>query len=421
MKCYFLCALGTVATLTCNAGDWPAYRGPNGNGIAVEKANLNWPANGPKVLWKVPVKNGFSSFTIVDGKAFTQMNRDIEGASREVCVALDATTGKELWAAPVGVGVYDGGGDSGAPENKGGDGPRSTPTVSEGKVYVFNQLLVLHCLDAQTGKELWTKDLIKEHAGHNISWKNAASPVVDNKLLFIAGGGPGESLLALNKETGTVIWKGQNETITHATPVVADILGVRQVIFFAKSGLVSVAEKDGALLWRFPFRFSTSTAASPVVEGDIVYCSAAYGIGGGACKIAKEGDHFAATELYKVADNKLANHWSTPVVKDGYLYGIYSHKQYGTAPLKCVELATGQIKWSQPGFGQGNVILVGNQILALTDDGQLVTVRATPTAYEETARAKVLHGKCWTTPALSNGKLYVRSTQEAACLDLATN
>jgi len=115
------------------------------------------------VLWKEPVKNGFSSFTIAEGKAFTQMNRDIAGANREVCVALNASNGKELWAVPVGVGVYDGGGDSGTPDNKGGDGPRSTPTVSAGKVYVFNQLLVLFCLDSESGKVLWTKDLIKEH------------------------------------------------------------------------------------------------------------------------------------------------------------------------------------------------------------------------------------------------------------------
>src|SRR5437870_1070498 len=333
----------TVSAWSLRAGDWTQYRGPNGDGICRETPNLNWPVSGPKVLWRLPVKNGFSSFTIADGKAFTVMTRDLEGAPREVCVALDALTGKELWFAPVGVAVYDGGGDSGTPDNKGGDGPRSTPTVNDGKVYVFNQLLVLFCLDAQTGKVLWTKDLIKEHTGRNIPWKSAASPVVDRNLLFIAGGGPGESLLALNKDTGAVVWKAQDEMITHATPVVRTILGVQQVIFFVRSGLVSVAEKDGVLLWRFPFRFSTSTAASPVVDGDIVYCSAAYGIGGGACRISKNGTGLTATELYRVADNKLANHWSTPVVKAGFLYGIYSHKQYGTAPLKCVEMATGQI------------------------------------------------------------------------------
>src|SRR5204863_3478785 len=150
-------------------------------------------------------ENGFSSFTVAEGKAFTVVNRDLEGAPREVCVALDAQTGKEIWSAPVGVAVYDGGGDSGAANNKGGDGPRSTPSVLEGKVYVSNQLLVLRCLDAQTGKVLWTKDLMKEHAGRNIPWKNAASPVIDGNLLFIAGGGPGEPLLALNKDTGAVV------------------------------------------------------------------------------------------------------------------------------------------------------------------------------------------------------------------------
>jgi len=403
------------------AGDWPQYRGPNGDGFCSEIPNLNWPASGPKVLWRIPTKNGFSSFTIADGKALTVVTRDLEGAPREVCVALDAMTGQEIWSAPVGVAVYDGGGDSGTENNKGGDGPRSTPTIIGGKVYVSNQLLVLTCLDAQNGKVLWTKDLIKEHAGRNIPWKNAASPVIDGHLLFVAGGGPGESLLALNKDTGAVVWKGQDDLITHATPVVRTILGVRQVIFFLRSGLVAVAAKDGAFLWRFPFRFSTSTAASPVVAGDIVYCSAAYGIGGGACRISKSGDKFIATDLYRIADNKLANHWSTPVVKDGCLYGLFGHKQYGAGPLKCVELATGQIKWSQPGFGQGNVILVGDKVLALTDDGQLVVVKASPVAYEETARAKVLAGKCWTTPALSDGRLYLRSTKEAVCLDLATN
>jgi outer membrane protein assembly factor BamB len=409
-------ALGAALS---NANDWPEYRGPNGDGVCRETPKLTWPASGPKVLWRIPVKNGFSSFTIADGKAFTVVIRDVEGAPREVCVALEAGTGKELWFAPTGVAIYDGGGDSGAADNKGGDGPRSTPTVSDGKVYVLNQLLVLSCLDEQTGKALWMVDLIKDHAGRNIGWKSAASPVIDGNLVFLGGGGPGESLLALNKDTGAVVWKSQDEIITHATPVVRTILGVPQVIFFMKSGLVSVSEKDGSLLWRFPFRFSTSTAASPVVAGDIVYCSAAYGVGGGACRISKDGNGFTATELYKVSDNKLANHWSTPVVKDGFLYGVYSHKQYGTAPLKCVEMATGEIKWSQPGFGQGNVILIGDKVLALTDDGQLVVVKAAPQSYEEVSRAKVLTGKCWSTPALSNGRLYVRSTKEAACVDVS--
>jgi outer membrane protein assembly factor BamB len=357
---------------------------------------------------------------VSDGKAYTQVNREINGAPREIVIALDANTGKELWLADVGSGKYDSGGDAGTSENRGGDGPRSTPTVNDGKVYVFNQFLVVYCLDAQTGKLLWSRDLLKDHGGRNIGWKNAASAVVDGDAVFVAGGGADQSILALNKNSGEVIWKAHDERITHATPVAATIQGERQVIFFLQKGLVSVAPKDGKILWRFPFRYNVSTAASAVVCGDIVYCSAGYGVGGGACKITKDGDQFTATELYKITgDRQIANHWSTPVFKDGYLYGMFSFKKYGVGPLKCVEVATGQVKWEKPGFGAGNVTLAGDKILALADTGDLVVAEAKPEAYKEVARTKAVAGKCWSAPALSNGRIYVRSTTEGACLDVS--
>jgi outer membrane protein assembly factor BamB len=412
-------ALLAAGLTSSPASGWPQYRGPHQDGISPEEISLPWAPSGPKVVWKIPTKNGFSSFAVGDGKVFTQVNRDLEGAPREIVVALDAGTGKELWFADIGSGKYDSGGGSGTPDNKGGDGPRSTPTVSAGKVYVFTQNLVLFCLDAGTGKLVWKKELLKDYAGRNIGWKSAMSPALDGDLIFVGGGGPGQSLLAVNKGTGAVVWKTADEFITHATPLVATIHGVRQVIFFCKSGLVSVAVKNGQELWRFPFKFSVSTASSPVVAGDMVYCSAGYGVGGGACQITRDGDKFTATQLWKIPGDKLvANHWSTPVLKDGHLYGMFSFKQFGAGPLKCVELATGKVKWSQPGFGAGNVILVGDKVLALADDGQLVVVEATPTAYKELARTKAVTGKCWSTPALSNGRLYVRSTKEGACLDV---
>lgn len=407
-----------------HAADWPQYRGPKQDGISTEKPNLNWPAEGPKQLWKVPTKNGFSSFAVCDGKAFTQVNRDITDGTntvpKEILIALDAKTGKELWFADVGAGTYDGGGDDGAEGNRGGNGPRSTPTVNDGKVYVFGQFLVIYCFDEATGKKLWSRDLMKEHAGRQIGWKNAMSPVIDGDLVFVSGGGTNQSLLALNKKTGEVVWKAFDEIMTHATPVVATIQDERQVIFFMKSGLLSVAAKDGKELWRFPFKFSASTAASPVVCGDIVYCSAGYGVGGGACRITKSDTGLTATQLYKIpGDSQIANHWSTPVYKDGYLYGMFSFKKYAVGPMKCVDVATGKVQWEQPGFGAGNVILAQDKIIALSDDGQVVAVEAKPDAYKEISRAKALSGKCWSTPALSDGRLYVRSTTEGACLDLS--
>jgi outer membrane protein assembly factor BamB len=420
----FAAAWGVVSLLqlAVRAADWPQYRGPEQTGVSAEAVNLGWPATGPKVLWKVATKNGFSSFAVSGGRAFTQVNRDIGGEPREICLALDAITGHELWFADVDVGKYKPGGDTGAKGNSGGDGPRSTPTVNDGRVYVLTQNLALYCLDAADGKRIWTKNLVQEHAGRNIAWNSAASPVVDGDLLFLGGGGPGQSLLAVRKKTGEVVWKAYDERITHATPVVATILGQRQVIFFLQSGLLAVAPEDGKELWRFPFKYHVSTAISPVVCGDVVYCSAGYGVGGGACRISKQGDGFAATELWKIGGDKLvANHWSTPVCKDGYLYGMFSFKRFSVGPLKCVEVATGKVQWEQPGFGAGNVILVGDKLLALADDGELVVAEAASAAYHEIARAPVVKGKCWSTPALSDGRVYVRSTKEGACLDLNGN
>jgi len=393
------------------AADWPGYRGPNQDGISTEKLNLQWATNQPKTLWKVPVNTGFSSFAVGGGKAFTQVVRVLNNEPREICVALDATTGTEIWAADVAVGKGYGGGGP-------GDGPRSTPAVSDGVVLVLTPDLVLHALDAQTGKALWTHDLIKENGAKNIGRNSAASPVVDGDLVFVMGGGAGQSLLAFHKKTGQLVWKGETEAITHATPVVATILGERQVIFFCQSGLVALSVKDGKALWKFPFKYKVSTAASPVVSGDVVYCSAGYDVGGGACKVAKTGFTFTATQLWQTPGNtEVANHWSTPVCKDGYLYGMFSFKSPGKGPLKCVQIATGAVKWVQPGFGQGNVVLADGKVLALADNGDLVVVEPTPEAYKEVGRIKAVEGKCWSTPAVSNGCIYVRSTQEGACLD----
>jgi outer membrane protein assembly factor BamB len=157
-----------------------------------------------------------------------------------------------------------------------------------------------------------------------------------------------------------------------------------------------------------------------VVGGDVVFCSAGYEIGGAACQVSKKGDRFEAKELWRLrGDTPVASLWSTPVCKDGYLYGMISYKEFGNGPLKCVDLKTGAVKWAQPGFGTGNVLLAGNNLLALADDGRVAMVEATPAGYRELGRFKAIEGKCWSNPALSEGRLYVRSTKEGACLDLS--
>jgi outer membrane protein assembly factor BamB len=176
--------------------------------------------------------------------------------------------------------------------------------------------------------------------------------------------------------------------------------------------------RTGKVLWRYPFKYSVSTAASPIIAGDIVYCSAGYGVGSGAAKIAKNGDEWTATEIWRETGNKIANHWSTPVYKDGYLYGMFQFKEYGTGALKCVDIKSGKEIWSQPNFGPGNVTLVGDKLLALTDTGDLVLINPMPEKYSELGRFNAVKGKCWSTPSIADGRVYVRSVKEGACYDV---
>jgi outer membrane protein assembly factor BamB len=409
------------AALSCDVGaaDWSQFRGPNHDGSSPEKILTAWPGSGLREIWKTPMSDGFSGITLGGGKAFTLESRDVNGATEEVCVALDGNTGRELWAVPLGVAKYDGGGDNGTPDNNGGDGPRSTPAYDGGKIYTYSSLMVLKCMNAASGQQIWACDLKKEHAGANIRWESAASPLVEGNLVYVAAGGPGEALLAFDKNDGHVVWKGQDDLMTQSTPVAATVLGVRQVIFLTQKGLVAVAPATGDVLWRFPFRFRVSTAISPVVCGDIVYCSAAYGVGTSACKITKTADGFTAAEIWHQPDKVLANHWSTPVYSEGYLYGISGQAKFGKAPLVCVEAATGKVMWSHDGFGPGGCTLVDGSVLVLSDAGDLVLVKATPESYQEAARAHVLAGKCWNAASVSNGRIYARSTKEGASLDVS--
>jgi outer membrane protein assembly factor BamB len=411
-------ALATTA-FSADSTDWGAFRGPAGNGIIPALANAKWKL---KQVWKSPTNLGFSSFAVAGGKVYTLVTGESDGNKGEMLSCLDEKTGKELWSKPLSVvPKYDGGGDSGTNDNKGGDGARSTPVVDgpadSRKVYAIDSMLGVFCFDAVTGKEIWKHDVMKDNDGVQLKWENAASPVIDGNVLLLAGGGKGQGLIGLDKNTGAVVWKGEDDKMTHATPVLADILGVHQAIFFTQTGLVAVDPQKGSVIWRAPFPYKVSTAASPVVYQDIVYCSAGYGVGAGAFKISKSGDKLEATQIWR-RENQCFNHWSTPVVKDGYLYGMFSFKEYGAGPLACVDIRTGEDKWGEKGFGPGQVILAGDKVIATSDKGEIVVVEATPEKYKEVTRKDVLDGKVWSYPILANGKIFARSTTEGVCLDV---
>lgn len=416
----WLISCSTFVSVSVYAEDWPQYRGPDLDGTTSEKISLTaWPKEGPKVVWRIPTPLGFSSFSISQGQAFTLIARaDQDGITREVAIALDAATGKELWSFPMCIMKYDEGGDSGSETNSGGDGPRSTPSIDGDRVYLYDSRMNLYCLGIKDGKLLWQHSIEDEYEGRNIRWQSSASVLIDGDLAIVAGGGPGQSFLAFDKKTGNIVWKSADQLMTHATPVAATILGIRQIVFFTQSGLVGVEALTGKELWNYPFPYKISTAATPIVNGDKIYCSAGYGVGAGYCQVKKTDQGYTAEEIWR-RPNSLINHWSTPILHEGFLYGMFSFKGHGVGPLKCVDLEAGKEVWEKDGFGPGNVILTGNCLVALADDGHLVLLEPTPKEYKELARAGVVKGKCWSTPTFSNGHLFVRSTVEGVCLDVS--
>ncbi|HIF42454.1 MAG TPA: alcohol dehydrogenase [Planctomycetes bacterium] len=397
--------------------DWPQYNG-SGHDRTVDQtiAKRLWSDSPPATEWTIATPAGFSSFTLAEGLAYTLVERD----GKETAIALDAETGEETWAFTTEKVKYDGGGGSGTENNRGGDGPRTCVSYQDGRVFVMTSDLHLHCLDAKTGEGRWDVDLIADYEGRNITWQNAASPLLEGGLVIVGGGGEGQSLLALHQENGQLCWKTADERITHATPIATTIHGVRQVIFYLRSGLVSVRPADGEELWRIEYPYRTSTAASPVVFEDVVYCSAGYGVGAGAFRLSLEDGQWSSESLWRKRNDHM-NHWSTPVCKEGYLYGMFSFKDYGDGPMKCVDIRTGEEKWSQDGFGPGNCILVGDDLVALTDSGEVVLVESTPKAYREISRATFLEGKCWSTPTFADGDLFIRSTTQGMRLDLSAD
>lgn len=399
--------------IACVGADWPHYRGPRGDGVYPGTVRTNWTAQTPRVLWRKPIEPALSSIAVADGRAFTQARRRVGSQDREHVVALEAATGKELWAVDVDLADYPDGGVGGD------DGPRSTPAVENGRVYVFTTYLRLYCFDAATGREIWKRDFPSELGSSVVSWQNAASPVLVGDLILVNGNGSPNRLMGIRKSDGSTAWRKHDARMTQATPVAATVAGVSQVIFFAQPGLFSVRPETGDLLWQFAFPFSTSTAASPVVADDVVFCSAAYSSGSGAVRLTASGTSLSSRELYKRRSANMA-HWATPVAKDGHLYGVFGQSSLS---VRCVQAASGTETWRTVGvgtgeIGYGSILLVDGRLFLCSESGEIVLAEADPQAYREIDRFQAVSGKCWNSPAIADGILYARSTSQIAAIDL---
>jgi len=381
--------------------DWPQWRGPNRDGLSAETDwQTTWPEKGPKRLWSKGVGDGYSGLSIAKGRLYTLGNKEGILKASDTVWCLDAVTGKELWKHSY--------------TSKPGSypGPRTTPTVDGDVLFALGRHGDALCLGTQDGKVLWQRNVCDECAvkPEPNRWGLACSPlIVEDKLVLDLG-----KVLVMNKATGELLFAMGEDAPGFSSPVVFDHGGDQLVTSFNGFGLTLYSLKTrkaaGRFEWEAKWRANT---LSPVVSGDTLFISSGYGKGCALLRLSAEG----LQSVYR--NENMSSECHTPVLYGGHLYGV-SGTQGRKGELLCIELATGEVKWKHEGFRVGGgVLIAGGKIIHMEDKGQLVVAEASPEAYRELARAKVLESYCWTPPVLANGLIYCRNSKGAVvCVDV---
>jgi outer membrane protein assembly factor BamB len=386
--------------------DWPQFRGPNRDGISPDKGLLaEWPEKGPRMIWKAGnLGIGFSSVCISGNRIFTMGDQD----NSSFVVSIDRSTGKKLWAKPVG--------------QAGGNyrGTRCTPTIDGGRVYAIGQFGDLVCLQAETGKEVWRKKFDRDFKGALGGWNCTESPLIDGDKLICTPGGMEATLIALDKKTGDVIWKSPiGGSAGYASMVVSEAAGRRQYVQLLADGVVSVDADTGKLLWRYnKYAGNTANVPNPIALADQVFCTSGYGKGGALLSITPEGAKLNAGEEYYKGE--LGNRHGGVVRVGDFIYGDRDDSGH----LWCAEWKTGKVIWSarDPKQGRGSIALVyaDGHLYCRYNNGVVALVEASPRGYAEKGALKIPNSdsESWNHPVVIDGKLYLREKDLLWCYDL---
>ena len=295
----------------------------------------------------------------------------------------------------------------------GGAGPRATPVYREGLLYSMGAKGDLYCLDAKTGKPKWSKNILADNAVENQRWGMAASPlIVDRMVVVTPGGAPGKSMVAYDRLSGAPVWRALDDRAGYTSPILATLAGRRQIVWISGQRAVGVAPENGALLWEyaFPGQMDMNCSQPVAVDESNVLLSSAQGPGAALLEITKTGEAYTARVVWQ--NNRLKNKFNSSVLYRGYIYG------FDEAILACIDPKTGEVKWKGGRYGYGQLLLAGGYLVVLTEQGDVVLVRATPEGHQELARFSAIEGRTWNIPAIDNGLLLVRNSSEMACFRL---
>ena len=414
LPCVVMVAMLVITGMYSQAQDWPQWRGSNRDGVLkTPDLNLNWSENKPPLTWVFrQAGSGYASPSIVGTTLYCQGAAD----GSDFAFALDAKTGYLKWKQELG--------DQYIQDR--GDGPRGTITVDGDKLYLIRGAGQLHCLSAADGKMLWQKDFVNDFGGKIMSqWGYSESPLVDGNLVVCTPGGSQGTLVALDKNTGAVVWvcKEWTDEAGYSSPIVAEVNGMRQYVQQSNKGVAGVSAKDGKLLWRIEVTgYRVAVIPTPIYQDNIVYVTAGYNAGCTAIRLTPEGDSMQAEIIY--ANKNMSNHHGGVVLADNYIYGFSDASGW-----VCQNLKTGETIWSQRirEVGKGAVLAVNDRLLLLDERTGLLTVAAaSPDGWKEFGRMEIPErsempskdNMVWTHPVIADGKLYLRDHDLVFCFDL---
>jgi outer membrane protein assembly factor BamB len=388
-------ALSILLSLPALAGDWPQILGPNRNGKAEgERLAERWPPDGPKVQWRYPLGSGYAGAAAVGGRVIVFHRVGVN--ERVEC--LEAASGKSQWKADFPA-SYRGGVN---PDQ----GPRCVPLVSGGSVYAFGAAGDLYAVALDSGRNIWSRELYADYGGDEGYFGAGSTPILLGGKLLVNVGGRKAGLVALDSATGKTLWQTSDEVASYSSPAAVQVSGKEQSLFITRMNCVLVEPATGKMTTLFPFgkRGPTVNAATPLVLEGRLFVTSSYGVGA-HCAVFDA----AATKSLWANDDTLSSQYATPVEHNGFLYGTHGREDVGVAELRCVEAATGKVRWSKAGYGVANLILADDQLLIVGVRGRLALAKANPAKYEELASHELPQEASRALPALASGRLYVRT------------
>ncbi len=410
---FALLAAGVMASV-CTAADWPQFRGPHRDGKSTETGLLKkWPQAGPRLIWSVEgLGAGYSSAAIADGLVYTTGKHGADGYI--FCFDLN---GKPQWKVAYG------------PEwTKSYPATRTTPTVNDGKLYVFSGLGTVYCLDAKTGAKIWSRDVFGEFEGQSPRWGMSECLLVDGSKVIASPGGKKASVVALDKNNGHVLWacKELNQGSAYCNPVAVEYKGNRMIVTMLPDSVVAIEPETGKLLWQDPFddyhtdRSRVVNANAPLYLDGQIYTTSGYDNGGAMVQLSADPTRIAR----KWVDRTLDVHHGGVVLVDGYIYGA-NFQSMTRGNRACLDWNTGKVMYDSPWQGnKGSTIYADGMLYCYAEStGDVGLARATPDGFNVVSSFKITagEGKYWAHPSISDGRLYIRHGDVMMVYDISAN